>query len=146
MRIYLDSCSLQRPLDSKTQIRVILEGEAILGILFLCEQSTAELISSDALLFEAERNPNPARKEYALAALSQAKVSVALNEHIEQRARELNRVGFGPLDALHLASAEAAQADYFCTCDDRLLRKAKSLSSLKVKVTTPIELAGEIEK
>ena len=88
----------------------------------------------------------PLCKEYALVALSQAKISVALNEQIEKRARELNGIGFGPLDALHLASAEEAKADYFFTCDDRLLRKAKSLSGLKTKVTTPIELAGEIEK
>jgi len=146
MRIYLDLCSLQRPLDSKTQIRVVLEGEAVLGILSLCELGVAELISSDALAFEAERNPNPARKEYALAALSRAKISVALDEQIEKRARELNRTGFGPLDALHLASAEEAHADYFCTCDDRLLRKARSFPSLKTKVMSPIELAEEIEK
>ena len=129
MRIYLDLCSLQRPLDSKTQIRVVLEGEAVLGILSLCELGVAELISSDAL-----------------AALSRAKISVALDEQIEKRARELNRTGFGPLDALHLASAEEAHADYFCTCDDRLLRKARSFPSLKTKVMSPIELAEEIEK
>ena len=29
MRIYLDTCCIQRPLDNKTQIRIILEAEAV---------------------------------------------------------------------------------------------------------------------
>ena len=144
MRIYLDTCSLQRPLDSKTHIRIILEAEAVLGVLTLCESGTVELISSDALIFETERNPNMARKEYAMAALSQAKTFVAIDEPVERRAKELHAAGLRPLDALHLASAEEAQADYFCTCDDRLLRQVKAIESLKVKVVSPIELVEEI--
>jgi hypothetical protein len=50
MRMYLDTCSLQRPLDSKAQTRIILEADAVLGILALCEEGIVELISSDALL------------------------------------------------------------------------------------------------
>lgn len=146
MRIYLDTCSIQRPLDSKTQIRIVLEGEAVLGILSLCEQGDAELIASDALVFETERNPNPARREYARAALSRAKITVVLNEQVEKRARELNGSGFEPLDALHLASAEEARADYFCTCDDRLLKKAKAFPSFTMRIMSPIELAQEMEK
>ena len=33
----LFSCSLQRPLDNKTQLRVMVESEAILGLLALSE-------------------------------------------------------------------------------------------------------------
>jgi len=144
MRVYLDTCSLQRPLDSKTQIRIVLEAEAVLGILTLCESGAVELVSSDALLFETERNPNMSRREYALAALSQAKIFVGVTETVEKRATELNAVGLRPLDALHLASAEAAQAHYFCTCDDKLLTQARAVESLKVKVVSPIELVEEI--
>ena len=43
MKIYLDTCSLHRPLDSKTQIRIMLEAEAILGIIGLCETGQIEL-------------------------------------------------------------------------------------------------------
>jgi predicted nucleic acid-binding protein len=31
--------------------------------------------------------------------------------------------GIKPLDALHLASAESGKADYFCTCDDKIIKK-----------------------
>jgi Predicted nucleic acid-binding protein, contains PIN domain len=146
MKIYLDTCSLQRPLDSKIQIRVALEAEAILGVLALCESGKVDLISSEVLVFEVDRNPSLTRKEYALEALSQAKLFIALNERIENRARELNINSVKPLDALHLASAEEAQADYFCTCDDKLLNKMKSLKDIKVRVVSPIELVEEVEK
>lgn len=33
MKVYLDTCSLQRPLDNKTQLRVLLESEAEPGLL-----------------------------------------------------------------------------------------------------------------
>jgi predicted nucleic acid-binding protein len=146
MRIYLDACSLQRPLDSKTQIRIILEAEAVLGVLALCESGEIDLISSEALVFETERNPNMIRQEYALETLSKAKSFVVLNDRVEKRAREFNAISIRPLDALHLALAEEAQADYFCTCDDRFLKRAKVIKSLKTKVVSPIELIEEIEK
>ncbi|BAJ62355.1 PIN domain-containing protein [Anaerolinea thermophila] len=54
-------------------------------------------------------------------------------------------MGLQPLDALHLALAETGKADYFCTCDDRLLRKSKQIE-LQVKGVSPVELIQEIEK
>ncbi|RMD73126.1 MAG: PIN domain-containing protein [Chloroflexi bacterium] len=38
------------------------------------------------------------------------------------RAQQFLAYGLKPLDALHVALAEAGKADYFCTCDDRLRR------------------------
>jgi len=37
MKVYLDMCSIQRPLDTKTHARIAVEAEAILGVLTLCE-------------------------------------------------------------------------------------------------------------
>ena len=56
------------------------------------------------------------------------------------------KVGVKPLDALHIALAESGNADYFCTCDDKLLRNAKKFKDLAVKVANPVELVQEIEK
>ena len=89
VKIYLDTCSLQRPLDSKTQTRIILEAEAVLGLLSLVETSQVDLISSEVLLFETDRNPHLIRRQYALEALSKAGTFVVLNEQIEARARAL---------------------------------------------------------
>jgi hypothetical protein len=104
------------------------------------------LLSSEALLFEIERNPNLTRQEYALEALSKATSFVLLEPPVEERARELSRLGFKSLDALHLASAEAGRADYLCTCDDRFLKRARGIKRLGTKVVSPIELIGELER
>ena len=146
MKIYLDVCSLQRPLDSVTHTRIALEAEAVLGVLALCKAGRVELIASEVLEFEVGRNPNEVRREFAVQALSEARRFVRVTEDVEERARQLSGVGLRPLDALHLACAEASGADYFCTCDDLLLKKGKAIPGLGTRVVSPIELIGEIEK
>jgi len=142
--IYLDTCSIQRPLDSKSQLRITLEAEAVLGILSLVETNKVDLISSEILLFEINRNSNQIRKEYALEVVSKAKDFVSTNSKIEKRSREFVDLGLHFLDAVHLASAEEARVDYFCTCDDGFLKKTKKISGLKIKVVSPLELAKEL--
>ncbi len=144
MKIYLDVCSLQRPLDTKSPIRIVLEAEAILGIVAACEAGDIELISSEALLFEVNRNPNLTRRDYVLEVLSKANEFIEVDEQAEKRAKEFNAIGIKPLDALHLALAEKARVDYFCTCDDRFMKKAKSIA-VKTKVVSPLELIKELE-
>jgi predicted nucleic acid-binding protein len=146
MKIYLDTCSLQRPLDNKNQIRIILEAEAVLGVIGLCETGKVELVSSEVLFFEVRQNPKMIRREFGLEVLAKADAFVRLNEQIEKRAKEFTQLGIKPLDALHLASAEIGRADYFCTCDDKFLKKAKGIRGLKVRAISPVELIEEIEQ
>jgi len=51
-----------------------------------------------------------------------------------------------PLDALHLASAVEGGAAYFCTCDDKLLRRAKAADTGVTRPLSPLELIEEIER
>jgi predicted nucleic acid-binding protein len=146
MRIYFDMCSLQRPLDTKTQIRVAVEAEAILNVIALWETGQLELVSSQALMFEAEQiTPSP-RKAYVLEVLSKANLFLQSNKQIEERAQVFVNSGIKPLDALHLAFSVEAEADYFCTCDDRFLRRAKEVNTLQTKVVSPLELVTELSQ
>ncbi len=146
MNVYLDTCSLQRPLDDQTQMRIRLEAEAVLGIIALVENGGLELVSSEVLLFETRRNVDTTRREFAMEVLAKANHIVQVDNDVQTRAKELNAKGIMALDALHLAAAEAGQADYFCTCDDKLLKKAKRLCSPTIKAVSPIELLEEIEQ
>lgn len=146
MKIYFDLCSIQRPLDTADQIRIILESEAVLGLLSLCESGQAELISSEALLYEAEQSTLPIRREHSYAVLEKSMEMIFIAEKEKSRALDFLKFGIKPLDALHLALAESGQANYFCTCDDNILKKSKQIMDLKVKVLSPVDLVQEIEK
>jgi predicted nucleic acid-binding protein len=144
MRLYLDMCSLQRPLDSKTQTRIAVEAEAILSIIAMIECGQLELVSSQALTFEAEQITLPIRKSYVSEILSKATLFIP-TQQIEKEARVFVSEGIKPLDALHLASAVVAKADYFCTCDDRFLKRAKKSDTGSTKAVSPLELIMEFE-
>lgn len=144
MKIYLDCCCLQRPFDDKSQPRIAVEAESVLAILSLCESGKLTLISSDALLFEIYRIPDPNRKDDALEILSMASETISLTEEVEFVARKFEKEGLQPLDALHLAFASCWKIDYFCTCDDRFSKKAKNFKELNTNVVSPIELVMEL--
>lgn len=146
MKIYLDLCAIQRPLDTPNQVRIVLEAEAVLGIITFCDGGQAELVSSEALAYEGEQSPLPIRREHTRSVLAKAKSSVIISEKERVRATTLITFGLRPLDALHLALAESGNADYFCTCDDQLLRNAKRVKDLVVKLINPVDLVQEIEK
>ena len=146
MKIYLDLCAIQRPLDSPVQVRIVLESEAVLGIIAFCDAGQAELLSSEALLYEGEQSSLLIRRAHTTAVLSKAGNIVSVTEKEKLRAADLMRFGIKSLDALHLSLAESGSADYFCTCDDQLLRNAKQVKDLQLKVVNPVDLVQEIEK
>ncbi|MGI9175205.1 MAG: PIN domain-containing protein, partial [Rhodothermales bacterium] len=64
MRLYLDICAIQRPLDDQTQLRVRAEAEAVVGLLALCENGTLELVVSGVHVVENQKCPHPDRRAH----------------------------------------------------------------------------------
>jgi len=122
-----------------------LEAEAIFSVLGLCKTGKLELVSSEVLELEIEKNPLATRRDYAKSVLELIQWQVTLNENIELRANTFLSLGLQPFDALHLASAEEAKADYFCTCDDRFLKQARRIHDLEILLVTPLELIEELD-
>lgn len=144
MRLYLDNCALQRPLDAKSQLRILLEADAVLGLLEFCRRGGAELLNSDVLRFEIGKCRHELRREFAFDALQEARCFVPMTEAIRRRARDLVGEGYRPVDALHVASAEAGDADYFCTCDDGILKKSNARGARRPRILSPVELIAEL--
>ena len=136
--MYLDVCCFKRPFDDATVDRVRKEAEAVAAILDAVKAGMFELVRSPAHDFENERNP---REDHRLATrlwLDAATTSVSVSAAAPTRARELSAIGFGPLDALHLACAEQAAARWFVTTDDRLLKRAATeRDRLRLEVLRP---------
>lgn len=117
----------------------------MLGILEYLQNDEIELVSSTILELEIARNPLAVRREHGEQVLLRAKETIFVTDVMEERAQELIQYGLAAMDALHLAAAESGKADYFCTCDDFILRKSSDLTSLRTMVVSPLELIEVLE-
>ena len=62
MRIYLDTCSYNRPYDDQSQMRICLETQAKLHIQDLIRQGKLELVTSYILEYENRANRSMQKK------------------------------------------------------------------------------------
>ena len=143
--IYLDTCSIQRPLDNKSQPRIFLEAEAILTVLSLVEAGELELLSSDVLKFEISCIANINRRSEAEIFLRLASNVAPVQIGTKTLSEQIMAAGVKPFDAVHAAVAIENHANYFCTCDDKLLKKLKLLNfSGHTQFVSPLELVMEV--
>jgi len=140
VKLYIDTSVYNRPFDDQTQPRIWLETLALGLILQLVESGEATLVNSSVLEFENSRNPFPLRHEWVERCLSLATEYERVDEAIRDRAQEYEKQGVSAIDALHIASAESANVDFFIACDDRLLKKAKQF---KVKSMNPVDFVQQ---
>ena len=139
-KIYLDTCCLSRPFNDQTPIRIRRETEAVEMILKNFSTSDWSWIVSGVLTLEVDNNRDVSQRDQMRTQMADAYINVSISEIERARGRDLEKLGFKRLDALHLACAERGNADVFLTTDDRLLRRAKRLSSkLHVRVENPYE-------
>ena len=72
-------------------------------------------------------------------------VVVPLTNEVHNRGADLQRRGFKPFDALHLAAAESAGVDRLCTGDDRMRKRAARQPDLNLRVVSILELFQELQ-
>ena len=146
MRIYLDACCLSRLTDDQSQARVSAEAEAVEHIMRMVRGGLAIWVSSTVLNIEVSRNPDADRRRDAEALLLFANEIVVPKNTEADRARQIEKQGFSPFDALHLASAEKGGVVVFLTTDDGLLRRARRrLGLLRVRVENPVSWYVEVQ-
>jgi len=140
IRIYLDTSVFNRPFDDQNQTRIRLEAEAFLSILEKAISGAITIIGSSTLLYENSRNPFAERKERVSSYLDIASKVIVVNDTVKIKAVSLERAGFDPIDALHLACAETGGTDYFITCDDDIMKKVrKNEGMVHMAVCGPLE-------
>ena len=146
MKIYMDTCCFNRTLDDLSQLRVALEAEAILGMLKLCEESSLTLIASEVLVYEIQNDPSRRRRLLVEEMVAMSQLVVKIDLEVLKRGQAFKSSGINGVDALHLAAAERGKADIFCSCDDRLIKRAKIRTDLTVRPLLPLEAAQEIRQ
>lgn len=142
MKLYFDNNVYNRPFDDRSISRNRVEARAVEELVVRIENGEAELVASFVVEAEHSRLAVPARRSEVRRLMDLAQIYVAVRPDILERARGFRGAGLYANDALHLAVAEYAGVDYFVTCDDKLLRKARSVETT-VRVVLPTELLEE---
>jgi predicted nucleic acid-binding protein len=114
----------------------------------MIEHKNAVLISSTVVVYENSRNPHSLRRAWVEKVTYFAGEVQPVNETIRKRANYLEQQGLKAMDALHIACAEAAKADYFVTGDDRLINRYQPLKKADgaLVVCNPTEFVRKTEE
>jgi len=95
---------------------------------------------------ENARCPHPDRRIHVDDVLTLSSHYVQGDANVLRRAERYGASGVKRLDALHLASAVEAGADYFCTTDDQLLRRGRAVNTASTSVVSPLELVVHLSE
>jgi len=142
MKVYLDNCCFNRPFDDQGQLRIRLEAEAKLMIQEEVRNGGIQLVWSYILDYENDKNPFRERRIQIRAWRTYAQEDVVESEDLLAIAQKIQKLGLKKMDALHIASAIVAKADYFLTTDDGILKKSELIS--EIQITDPIGFIKEV--
>ncbi len=92
MKVYIDTCSLNRIFDDQSQPRIYMESSSMLIIFKLIDAKAIEFVSSDVLSFENSGNPYEERMEFVKLCLQNASRVQSLDENILKRAEEIEQL------------------------------------------------------
>lgn len=132
MLIYLDICCFNRPFDDQSDLIVRLQTEAKLYVQDMIRSGSLSLVWSAVMDLENAANPDINRKVTVGDWKKIGLVDVPVSRRVENIADKLALIGVKPMDALHVACAIEAEAEYFLTTDKALLRKMAKHDQLRV--------------
>ena len=143
-KIYLDMNIYNWPFDDQVQVRIRLETIAIFSVLQRIKEGEFSLLWSFMIDYENSLNPyNDVRQEIEMAS-ALANETVVPDDFIIAKAREFETIGIRPRDAIHLACALKGEAEYFLTCDNKLIKKSSELG-INLKIMNPLKFIEDWE-
>lgn len=122
--VYLDNCCFNRPFDDQLHPVVHLETQAKLLIQAEVVKGNLNLVWSFMLEHENGDNPYDDRKEQIALWENIANTIVVPSPQILVQTKSIEQLGIKTKDAMHIACALFANADYFVTTDKKVLNKA----------------------
>ena len=131
-----------RPFDDQSHINILLEAEAKLNIQENIRSGVYQLVWSYILDYENEKNPFRERREQIIKWKKYAAVDIEEEDNLLSVADSLHQQGIKSMDALHVACAITAHADYFLTTDKGILKKSNLIPGILVK--DPINFIREV--
>ncbi|HOD42513.1 MAG: hypothetical protein BWY32_03219 [bacterium ADurb.Bin243] len=139
LKVYIDMSALNRIFDDQSQSRIYFESSAMIVIYSLLEEGKLELCSSVIHEYENGKNPFLNKKAFIENVLRISKWFCEADEKVLKIAERLECEGIKAYDALHLACAEALDAEFFITCDDKLIKRYRG----SMRVADPVNFVHE---
>ncbi len=138
LSIYLDVCTLCRPFDDQNMMRIRLETDSYHLIMQAIQSGVYNMVYSPVHDIEISAIQDILERVELLEITHQQGEACGGDfQAIRKRADELVANGMGIADAAHVAFAES-NADYFLSCDDRLIKQCHR-QGVDVVVMTPAE-------
>jgi len=138
--IYLDNCCYSRLTDGDAQLNMIAEAAKIQTIIDNRFFGGYMIVGSRVVTAEMEKNRNAVKRDKSERVYRGAIAGeVSISAEVIARAQELESKGLRPMDARHLAAAEAAMADYLLTTDLRFIKKCGKPNFTTVRVINPLD-------
>jgi predicted nucleic acid-binding protein len=137
--IYLDYNCFQRSFDDPGKVRIQLEALACQEIFGRAEAGQIKLVWSFMHEDETILCPFPER-QYEVSRLSLlCQIRLGPEQEILRIAKEIQeKAGMSAKDAMHLACACYVKADYFLTCDDKLIKKSRKIE-VGIEIMNPLD-------
>lgn len=121
MRLYIDVCCINRPLDDQSQSRVRLEADAVETILQMCSDGAHKWVVSPFMDAETARIPDAVRHGIVSGMLRFAGDHAVVDAPCVALAQRLIEGGLHAMDAAQVAAAQLSCCNGYLTTDDRLL-------------------------
>ena len=141
MRVYLDNCCYNRPFDDQNQLKVYLETMAKLRVQALMRDGTIEYVWSKVLDYELGQSPYIDQINEIFPWAEWASEYIDMDYSIIQHGKDIMQYKVKRMDALHIASALAADCDWFLTTDKGILRRLNGLDGMRI--ANPVDFAVE---
>ena len=142
MKLYLDNSFLNRPFDNPLVGINKDEGSVLFDIIRSAKEGKVGIVRSAMIEFENLDNEIAARKSFVESVMNLADAYQNFSDSIVRRAQTIvQEYRLQPLDAVHIASAEAAEVDFFITCDYTVLKRYQGT----LRVVTPLQFKQQYE-
>ena len=138
--IYLDNCCFNRPYDDQSQMKIYLETQAKIHIQAGIIAGKYGLVWSYLSEYENDANPQINRQTEIASWRTRSVIIVQESPEILAYAEAFRHSGLKTKDALHLACAVSAHAEYFLTTDRQFSKKAAALPH--IAVMNPLEFVS----
>ena len=136
-------CVYNRPFDDQSQPRILLESQIFIMLLLMRSEGRFELLNSFALEYENGKNPNIENMLKISDLLRYSTDYISCDEGILDRSLEFEKYGLMGMDAVHIACAEKAKADFFVTCDDNLIKKLERIDNIGIAYYNVIDFVSK---